>query len=212
MPCFDSRNSEEQEQAAVMYKKMEAMLCGITEAFSKEEILTKVNWADVGVDKEFFVDWLLNHQIKDMTKGINERELTFYGMVIASPIDTGVDGEVLKKLSFELESRKNRLGIYGELDPMFRVNTLLKTNRQEAIKQLLYVEIDKVAIRVSNITYSSAQGEVYGDVTILNTPLGKALGKSCTGDGTQKPNFKVKPRIVNIGGKNFIVTFDAYPK
>lgn len=207
MPCYDSRDDQERAQAAVKYGKMEAILCGITKAFTKEEILAKVNWTQAGVEKEFFENWLLDHQIKDAVKESTAKEKIFYNVAINHP---AVPSNQLWDLAKELEKIKGSLGIYGESAPLVRLCEYI--DNDEKILRLLCIDESNVAIKISDISYSSRYG-VLATITLLGTPKGNALKELCADSesGYAKPNFTVKPRILAIGGKKVLVTFDVYP-
>lgn len=204
MPCFDSQVADERKAAVIEREKLAAMLCGITKAFSVDEIIAKVNWSEVGVGPDYLKDWIINHRAEDSAKNATEPQMRFYNVVVASPITTGVDSDELWKLTTELLKRKGSVKIYGELSPLLRTREAL---------ELMGVNESGVAVKFSDLSRYPSDGDITATVTILETPQGKVLKELCAGfDNTKGPNLTIKPRILVIGGKKVLVTFDVYPK
>ena len=75
MPCYSSPQdsaAQDQAQAArdrAQRKKLEAVLCGVFRfvetKLSIEDFLYTVNWNEVGVSKEWALEWWRNHKEQD---------------------------------------------------------------------------------------------------------------------------------------------------
>ena len=65
MPCTDGGIPYPKTRAEVLEEKTSAMLCGVLRTFATqedfEEMLSKVDWAEVGATRSEFNEWWLAH-------------------------------------------------------------------------------------------------------------------------------------------------------
>lgn len=81
MPCFDGGPDPRSEKIDLLQrkvKKTEAMLCGIVTVLSNSgklnDIISDVNWIEVGVTPSVFLSWWEDHQEADRLRRKREHE------------------------------------------------------------------------------------------------------------------------------------------
>lgn len=70
MPCYDSRDDE----CNTLNHKLAAVLCGIITKHGLE-VLSELDWKEIGVSKKVVMDWWQQHQKEDQARRVRERQV-----------------------------------------------------------------------------------------------------------------------------------------
>lgn len=196
MPCFDSQAAQERDDAireAPTLRKMEAVLCAVTNYLGSEVVMKAMDSQDPGVTKTDFLKWWHSHSDNDRVRKASETKPTVLKNVLFIQADVvnsyGVmfTTAALKSAAELFNLRAERQGgIMGELNPQ----SWPAANKDTAFyaqEKVMMVELEKAAIRTSNLRVVSDIGLV-GDVEVMGTVAGDEVIK-LLGD-YKYPEFK----------------------